>query len=891
MPTKSESIKLFLTTSTHKDLADLYTIDMECQVNVAQDSGERVEGDFKGRKWIGWSDGLTTWKPFRIPFKANTEPEYTDTEIKFDLAAHAEGIGMTGWDWTHKQSLWVAFDFDAISGHSDKNAKKLDNAQLDAVRKAACDIEWVTVRKSTSGSGIHLYVFMDPVSTSNHNEHAALGRAILAKMSAITGFDFSSKVDICGQNMWVWHRKMKGTDGLIVIKQGSQLTEIPANWRDHINVVKGHKKRTSPLPENSSSMDIFDELCAQTSRTELDEEHKKLISFLKENGCQWWWDQDRWMLVCHTYDLQCAHEELQLHGIFKTISIGTAKGQDHNCFAYPMRKGQWSIRRFSPGCTEADTWTQDSAGWTKCYLNREPDLQVASRGNGGVEQPKGGFVFREAECALNAARIIGAKIDLPVQYLKRNTILKAHKDGRLIVEVTRENNDPPKDFDGWLQDKGKWIKIVNANIGVSNEGEVGNYDDLMRHITTACGEDVGWVVKREGWGGEPLTHIKSVLKAAGINPKDTDTVIGNAIMSCWKLVNKPFQPEYPGNREWNRGAAQLRFLPSETEGPCPTWHRLLVHIGRGLNIAVKENPWCKANGIATGMDYLMCWVASLFQCPTEPLPYLFLWSTEQNTGKSTFHEALSLLMTAGYQRADHALSDKTDFNGEIKNAVLCVVEETDLRKSKTASNKIKDWVTARQLNIRELYTTAYMVPNTTHWIQCNNDHMACPIFPGDTRITMIHIEPIELMDMIPKRNFLPLLEKEAPFFMRQLLDLELPESNDRLNIPVIVTDDKLLTEKSNQTPLETFVNEICHEVPGEMVPLLLFYERFKEWADPNDLAVWTKRKVTKELPPKFPYGRVTTENGQYFVGNVSFDPPVEGSPIKNLLRGIGGRLM
>ena len=59
------------------------------------------------------------------------------------------------------------------------------------------EIPWVTVRKSTGGNGIHLYVFLPDVPTANHTEHAALARAVLGQMSALVGFDFKAKVDAC----------------------------------------------------------------------------------------------------------------------------------------------------------------------------------------------------------------------------------------------------------------------------------------------------------------------------------------------------------------------------------------------------------------------------------------------------------------------------------------------------------------------------------------------------------------------------------------------------------------------------------------------------------------------------------------------------------------------
>lgn len=160
----------------------------------------------------------------------------------------------------------------------------------------------------------------------------------------------------------------------------------------------------------------------------------------------------------------------------------------------------------------------------------------------------------------------------------------------------------------------------------------------------------------------------------------------------WTLVIRPFQPEYPGDRQWNRKAPQFVYPPSTDSDNLsfPHWNLIFNHIGEGLNHAVSRNEWCRSNGIKTGADYLKCWVASVFQFPLEPLPYLFLYSEEQSTGKSIFHEALELLVSCGVVRADNALINPTGFNAELENAVICVVEETNLRANRDAKNRIKD---------------------------------------------------------------------------------------------------------------------------------------------------------------------------------------------------------
>jgi len=877
---KSAAIKNFLTDQTHSDLADLYGFNMECQVNVAQDGGERVDGDFKGKKWLGWTDGTNIWKPFRIPWNAATNPNYTDSYIKFDLQQHAEGIGLTGWDWTHKVSRWVAFDFDAIIGHSEQHKSKMTTLELDQIRQEAEKIEWVTIRKSAGGKGLHLYIFLEPVPTENHNEHAALARAILGNLSALTGFDFRSKVDICGGNMWIWHRRSGKTDGLKLIKKGSILTKdkIPPHWRDHIKVISGQRRKNLPqiIPEIKTG--IFEELSGQRPKIKLDETHRKLIEFLTDIKAQWWFNQDHHMLVCHTADLKRAHEELSFCGIFETLATGKEPGTDHNCFAFPLRRGAWGIRRYTPGVQEHESWEQDGAGWTRCYLNQEPDFKTACRSLGGIEDPSGGFVFREAEIAINAAALLGVIFEVANPLRARETKLKQHKDGRLIIEVERKSNDTPSEMQGWLAKGNKpWTKVFNVQLGSPIELEIGNYDDLVRHLITESGEDYGWSLKSDGrWVNEPLHHIKSALGAIGLKHVDITAILGSSVFKPWVLVNQPFQNEYPGDRAWNRNSAQLRFLPAPHSQTLsyPTWTKILNHVGRGLDDAIKQNGWAKANGILSGADYLKCWIASLLQAPLEPLPYLFLYGPE-SSGKSIFHEALERLITKGYKRADAAITNPSGFNAEIEGALLCIIEEINLSKASAALNRIKDWVTGREILIHRKGETPYHTPNTTHWIQCANDFQYCPVFPGDTRITITYVEYISPLEMVPKRILFPELEKEAPEFVSDLLNLDIPPSTDRLNVPVITTGMKQTLQRLNETALQTFIRDRCCFIPGCKIKYSDLWDRFHEWVDPSEKQHWSKRRMGKELPPEYPKGR-NKSDAQWYIGNIwwtDIDPP------------------
>ncbi|MFX1512755.1 MAG: primase-helicase family protein [Promethearchaeota archaeon] len=893
MVSKTQAIKSFLKDHTVSDLAALYDFNMEVQVNVAQDSGEPIQkkDGFTGRLWRGYTDGVQTWKSFRIPWNAATEPEYKDSDLHWDLSQHAEGIGLTGWDWVNKVSKWVAFDFDSLIGHSGPN--RLTAIELQQVKEAACAIPWVTVRKSTSGQGLHLYVFLNDIKTNNHTEHAALARAILSKMVATAGFEFNTKIDVCGGNMWIWHRKMRGTDGLTLIKEGSILEDVPINWKDHLVVIKGVKRKNVPNYIPDQEVSTFEQLTGQRPYVKLDERHKELLKYLEEINALWWYDSDHHLLVCHTYDLKRAHNELNLRGIFNTVATGNSgasNGGDHNCFCFPLEQpeGAWVVRRFTPGVQESDSWTQDISGWTKCYFNREPTLHVAARSFNGIEDEKGEYLFTEAEVASTALTSLGADLQLPTWACNRQVKVKPHKDGRrLIVRVKREVGDKQNEMPGWKEEKDWWAKIFDARLLRPEPVEPQNYDNFIRHVITTCGDDYGWVLKAaNSWHNEPVHHVKLALKSLGLSETEINKTLGKCVMEGWMLVNKPFEPEHPGNREWNRNAVQFRYPPQQEEPfKHSTWDRIINHCGFGLNEGVKNNGWCQANGIETGADYLRVWIASLFQFPSKQLPYLFFYSREQQTGKSTLHEAIKLLMTdSGYTKGNTALINSGGFNAELENVILCALDECDLRKNSNARNRMKDWITSTHLLIHPKLKTPYLIENTVHFIQTGNDPGECTIDTGDDRVIMIQVNELEPIDRIPKSTLFGLLTREAPAFLATLLKLEIPPCNDRLNIPVITTELKQRVEQDNRSLFDVFLDEKTHYAPGESIKYNDLFAHFSNWLDPSEVHEWTKIKMGRSLPSKYPKGRLSSDSGQYHIGNISFTQPETISSKKFILQ-------
>ena len=837
---------------------------MEVQVNVAAGNGELVAGK-KGT----YSDGVNEWHSIRIPKNAMGEPEFHDYELRWPLDLHADGIGMTGWDWQAGKSRWVAFDVDSIVGHA--AGVGISDDDLERVKKAAESLPYVEVRKSTGGNGLHLYVYLDGIPTANHTEHAALARAILGMLSSETGFDFSSQIDACGQVMWVWHKKMTASNGgLSVIKAAQKiLTEkdLPSNWRDHIDVVMRKRARLKINGVSEANEDPFDSLCSGRRMVPLDTKHKAIIDELTRSGFSTVWVPDYHLLQTHTKALEGLSEKMEIKGVFKTNSPGRHP-ETCNCFCFPLDDGAWRVFRFSPGTTEAETWSQDGNGWTNCYFNRDPDLDTVAKIVGGVEAPdNGGFVFESTEDAAKAVELLGQKLDIPEELRGRQTSLKAQKDGRIAIKIKKEDSKEkaPK---GWISGKGNIQKLLSVKAEVKAQiadETYGQQDKLMRTLVTPLNKAAGWVLKTDAgdWSERPKDDIKHALMATGMSKPEAEIAMGMACMNPWKLVVQPFQPEYPGGRQWNREAAQFRYQPAE--GEHPHWDMILQHCFSDLDAAIKEHPWCQKHNVKCGMEYGLLWAANLFRFPFKPLPYLFLYGGE-NCGKSTLHESFQFLMTKGVVQANHALTNQNGFNGELAGAILAFIEELDISKYPGAHNKIKDWVVSPTLAIRQMRTDMYSLPNTLHFIQTANSPEFCPIFPGDTRITMICVPPLGEKE-IGRDKFHELLTAEAPHYLHTLLNIPLPEPDGRLRIPVIETGNKARVQDNRRPLLEQFIDEHCYACPGGKVRFRDLYDRFVEWIGPEERGKWTRRRVLQEL--KLPHG-VHAENVKW-VGNISWD--------------------
>ena len=881
--------------------------ELETQL-MCDDKGEPIEGTKK------FTDGDQTWGPIRWPYKAETDhPEWYDRQRQFLFDDHLLAIGSTGWNWERKESWWLGFDFDSITGHAENVGVK--DAELEAVVRSAPD--YVDVVRSTRGSGKHLYIFFDQNNapkTNNHDEHSALARAFLQKMAMDVNFDFDTRMDVCGMILWIWHRNMSENGFELVRESKSNLSadDVPANWRDHLDMIgRGRSKVRVRGWAGGQQLDgeDVDASTKVSAEVPLDATHKKLLNDLEGTGYSVYWVADHHLLQTHTRALLEVYEQWEeaggpMRGPFNTNSPDTDPGKP-NCFLRPKQDGAWDVFRFGRGVAECELW-EEVNGNTRTTLNSFPSLSQCALASGGVEcsEAKDGYQLGDVEQLNDALKYLGfpdkfedAKFD------DRTFGLKTRADGKIVLKMEKKKTDEKSDFVGWENKRTAWSRVLGLDkaTGEDDASFILEWDEKIRAVKSPSSEGDGevsgsfdrWLLKDSSgkWVKHPKENIGFVLAAEGLPGPLHGKMLGTAIMNAWVEVNRPFEPQYPGGRQWNYNAAQLRYQPAKMkDGEFPShphWDLIFNHCGTGLDSYINDLEWCDDWQIRRGGDYLKAWVGAMIRFPYKRLPYLFMYSPAQNTGKSTFHEAVDILLTKGVVKADRALTSSQDFNGELATAILGVIDEADIaRAGRAAYNKIKEWTTGLTLSVHAKYKEVYQQRSTLHLIQMANSRASLPVFPGDSRITSMEVPQFE--KEVGKDELMDALHDEAPHFMRTLMDLQMPTLNQRWRIPVIETQDKMAAIAANRNSLEEFIDDVCVDAPGEMVSFKEFCDTFTDGLEKHERSEWNRTTIRRGIPSSIPVGKWS--GNKVCVGNISFDCDVE-TDIENHFTLESGRLI
>ncbi len=790
-PTRYQSIKATLELYAPADLAARYQEGMEALMQVDPEKGEPVYKDHKTPIPNTYDDGKFVHFTIRIQSPGDGAKPQT-----FPPEDYFEAIGISGLDVERNVAYAVGYDFDSILNHDE--ARGLTEQQLADLLAALKKLPYVEIRRSTSGNGYHVWVWFpvtDLPQVHNRIEMRALARAVLQRMSLDTGYRFEGDVDHLGDILWICARRATAENGGLSLVQAaaSPLEDWPRDFLDHVDVITRKRRRTRLRGANVADADAIDAATNDRPRDCLEPKHREFLKCYAKSGYAGYWNEDHNCFVCHTQGIAETLKQVQLPGLFETSSNGNDPDKP-NCWMYPLSDAAWRAFRFSHGTDEAPTWELSRNGWRTCVIGRTPSLsQLAAKFNG--KKTSKGVAFLSAEDATNALLQLGASIDLPTWFERRPITIKQVPRG-LEADFPYEEGDAGGDNGltanerGWFRPPRStaWRKFIEIEVELSHPDYHSLADDVVRSVCHQ-GEHIGLFTHTEaGWNQQILSMVKPRMSHEGITGGLQNDVLGWCDKYPYLRTARPFQPEYPGNREWNKDGTKLLFLPAIADGETPMWDKILAHLGRGLDEAL--DPWCQEHGIEMGADYLRYWIANLIRFPERRLPMLAVYSPENKTGKSLLHEAPAILFDEkGYIFATKAIKNKSGFDGELHGKVLCALEEINLTESADFYANLKKLITSHRADFTFKKENTFMDTNFTHWIMTTNHREYIPIELHDERIILWEVTPFE-GDEIPKPQLLDMLRKEAPQFLRKLFALDLSDIAGRVTLPVLMTSEK-----------------------------------------------------------------------------------------------------
>ncbi|HEY4761932.1 MAG TPA: primase-helicase family protein [Thermoguttaceae bacterium] len=755
---------------------------VEWQGNIRTDLGKAMKRD-DGSKYRT-HDGIDFWN-IRHPHNAKDKPNWEyDPGWQFPPEVYLQEVGTTGFTRSGNQAYGI--DLDSVWGHG----KGLTDERLQQIYIALEPIDYVELRRSTQGKGIHARIHATGVEETNHAEHQARGRALLGQLCLDAGLDFVADCDVVGGNIWFHSRRATDSNrGFELLKPAKRIltpADMPPNWPDHLDVVRKKRNRVRVLGGDEDQ-------CAEWSQNvAMDDEHKRIIEEYKKTGYILIYNPDLKMWHGHTAALAKVFKVLKLKGFYETDTKDTDPTTP-NCYFFLRPRGVLFVVRLN---SQTEHWSWGHTDTEKreacCYYNTPIDLHTACKAVGGVWMGDA-CTCHNLEQATKLAEMFGYKLpplanDRPINF--------KYADGHTILAET-------------VQVKGETIKdwgIGYRKLATTFEAECqptrNDYDSVARHVVTEK-ENAGWFMRTDDgeWNCENKdTVLDRVCDEFDIKPKMRPYIAGRIAATPYLLVNEPYSPEFLPGRKMNKFGAQLSVAPTGG-GNHPHFDKILRHVGQGIDKEVKNDLWCQQNGITSGYDFILLWCALLIKMPKQHLPMLYLYSRERDNGKSALYRALRLLFLRGCVEGTLALNEK--FNKLLAGATLCYLDEE--RVSAASAQKVKLYIDADEMSMRLMRTDSFMFPNYTHWIACYNFTDGVYVEDGDERIIMIEVPTLFSEDKLDWNTvMLPALESEKADFLGTLTDLELPPSGSRLFLPILSTPlkEKVMAENRTNTPCD-----------------------------------------------------------------------------------------
>lgn len=153
-----------------------------------------------------------------------------------------------------------------------------------------------------------------------------------------------------------------------------------------------------------------------------------------------------------------------------------------------------------------------------------------------------------------------------------------------------------------------------------------------------------------------------------------------------------------------------------------------------------------SNGDKQIYEYILNWLADLFQHPGKKPGVAIVMRGQQGTGKSLF--ATQILRIVGHYGLHVSQMKRLagSFNSHLKDALLVFADEAVWGGDKAAEGTLKALVTEDQIAIEPKGFDSYMVKNFVRLIMASNNSWACPAGLEERRFFVIDVSAAKAQD-------------------------------------------------------------------------------------------------------------------------------------------------
>lgn len=366
--------------------------------------------------------------------------------------------------------------------------------------------------------------------------------------------------------------------------------------------------------------------------------------------------------------------------------------------------------------------------------------------------------------------------------------------------------------------------------------------------------ETGTVQKRKYTGVDYMTGPDILTYAAAIfNPSSPHPKLGTVdedyldpthrVFNLFRGFPYKYNPDfrYTGPDSPDIPFLKGRFPPSNTAAVLAKYG---VSAGHPVDLFLSHAFEILCAGDETCFDYLISWVAHVFQHPASKPGTAILVRSVQGTGKNIWFNVLKPLVGKQYfvdiKNKEH-ISGK--FNSHLSNKLFAVVDECVFGGAHEVNNLIKSLITQEESVLEKKGVDAVQSTTYERYAFLSNEDWPIKIEPSDRRFICLEASPLRVGQMEYYSAFVQHhANVEVQDALYQFL-INVPNVPATMPRPPSTELHRELMEKS--LPLEVqFLRDLANEADGvahlavedgSWVTTEGMVERMREWANANGL--------------------------------------------------------